>query len=165
MTREVAIRGSMNHAAFDRLIDVEFPEAAAELDAGDRQSLHDEMAAVARATARAIEAGNTSEVGRHLAVMEQVLTAAAAEGARRGQVFATATMLARDLANTPHNHLSASRLAEVAVALGAQRGFEVEVFDEKALREMSLAWSPWREVAARILWAYYRAVRGREGVR
>jgi hypothetical protein len=69
----------MNHAAFDRLIDVEFPGAAAELDAGDRQSLHDEMAAVARATARAIEAGNTSEVGRHLAVMEQVLTAAAAD--------------------------------------------------------------------------------------
>lgn len=36
---------------------------------------------------------------------------------------------------------------------------------EKALRQMSLAWTPWRAVAARLLWAYYRAVRGREGVR
>jgi DNA-3-methyladenine glycosylase II len=36
---------------------------------------------------------------------------------------------------------------------------------EKALRQMSLAWSPWRSVAARLLWAYYRAARGREGVR
>jgi DNA-3-methyladenine glycosylase II len=36
---------------------------------------------------------------------------------------------------------------------------------EKALREMSLAWSPWRAVAARLLWAYYRVRSGKEGVR
>jgi DNA-3-methyladenine glycosylase II len=30
---------------------------------------------------------------------------------------------------------------------------------------MSLAWSPWRSVAARILWAYYRVIHRREGVR
>jgi len=36
---------------------------------------------------------------------------------------------------------------------------------EKALREMSLAWSPWRAVAARLLWAYYRVETSREGVR
>ena len=30
---------------------------------------------------------------------------------------------------------------------------------------MSLAWSPWRAVAARLLWAYYRVINGREGVR
>ena len=36
---------------------------------------------------------------------------------------------------------------------------------EKELRAMSLAWSPWRAVAARLLWAYYRVARGREGVR
>jgi DNA-3-methyladenine glycosylase II len=44
--------------------------------------------------------------------------------------------------------------------------FELEARPgEKALRQMSLAWSPWRAVAARLLWAYYRAARGREGVR
>jgi DNA-3-methyladenine glycosylase II len=36
---------------------------------------------------------------------------------------------------------------------------------EKALRVMAEAWSPWRAVAARLLWAYYRVDKGREGVR
>ncbi len=36
---------------------------------------------------------------------------------------------------------------------------------EKALRAMSLDWSPWRAVAARALWAYYRVAKTREGVR
>lgn len=35
---------------------------------------------------------------------------------------------------------------------------------ERALREMALAWSPWRSVAARGLWAYYRVAKGREGI-
>lgn len=36
---------------------------------------------------------------------------------------------------------------------------------EKALRQMAEAWSPWRSVAARILWAYYRVAKNREGIR
>ncbi len=36
---------------------------------------------------------------------------------------------------------------------------------EKALRARAEAWSPWRAVAARILWAYYRVAKDREGVR
>jgi leucyl aminopeptidase len=64
--------------------------------------------------------------------------ASARTGARRGQAFATATMLARDLANAPHNYMSASRLAEVAVDLGRERGFGVEIYDEKALVEMGI---------------------------
>jgi len=35
---------------------------------------------------------------------------------------------------------------------------------ERALRQMAEAWHPWRSVAARALWAYYRAVKQREGV-
>ncbi len=34
---------------------------------------------------------------------------------------------------------------------------------EKALREIASAWSPWRGVASRLLWAYYAAEKGREG--
>lgn len=34
----------------------------------------------------------------------------------------------------------------------------------RALAEMAQAWSPWRGVAARLLWAYYRVAKGREGV-
>ena len=36
---------------------------------------------------------------------------------------------------------------------------------EKAMRQMAEAWSPWRSVAARILWAYYRVAKDREGIR
>ena len=36
---------------------------------------------------------------------------------------------------------------------------------EKELRAMAEDWSPWRGVAARLLWAYYRVAREREGIR
>ncbi len=36
---------------------------------------------------------------------------------------------------------------------------------EKELRQMAEAWSPWRSVAARVLWAYYRVAKEREGIR
>ncbi|MEM8536463.1 MAG: DNA-3-methyladenine glycosylase 2 family protein [Pseudomonadota bacterium] len=36
---------------------------------------------------------------------------------------------------------------------------------EKEMRVMATAWSPWRSVAARILWSYYRYDKGKEGVR
>lgn len=36
---------------------------------------------------------------------------------------------------------------------------------EKALRARAEAWTPWRTVAATLLWQYYAVVKGREGVR
>ena len=36
---------------------------------------------------------------------------------------------------------------------------------ERAFREMAAAWAPWRGVAARLLWAYYRVAKDREGIR
>jgi len=36
---------------------------------------------------------------------------------------------------------------------------------ERAMRDMAQAWSPWRSVAARTLWAYYRVAKEREGIR
>jgi DNA-3-methyladenine glycosylase II len=36
---------------------------------------------------------------------------------------------------------------------------------EKSLRAQAEAWTPWRSVAARLLWAYYRVAKEREGVR
>ncbi|MDX1781722.1 MAG: DNA-3-methyladenine glycosylase [Thalassovita sp.] len=35
---------------------------------------------------------------------------------------------------------------------------------ERALRQMAERWSPWRAVAARQLWAYYRLAKDREGI-
>jgi leucyl aminopeptidase len=60
----------------------------------------------------------------------------ARRGAERGRVFAAATKLSRDLANSPHSHLTASMLAELAEQFGPGRGLEVEVFGEEELREM-----------------------------
>ncbi len=36
---------------------------------------------------------------------------------------------------------------------------------ERAFAAMAEAWAPWRAVAARQLWAYYRAMRNRKGIR
>jgi DNA-3-methyladenine glycosylase II len=36
--------------------------------------------------------------------------------------------------------------------------------DEKVFRQMAESWSPWRSVAARILWAYYKHNKQREGI-
>lgn len=35
---------------------------------------------------------------------------------------------------------------------------------DRALRAMAEAWSPWRSVAARALWAYYHVAKDREGI-
>ncbi len=35
---------------------------------------------------------------------------------------------------------------------------------ERAFRAMAQDWSPWRSVAARLLWAYYRVAKNREGI-
>lgn len=35
--------------------------------------------------------------------------------------------------------------------------------DAAALRAIAAGWAPWRAVAARLFWAYYAALRGREG--
>ena len=35
---------------------------------------------------------------------------------------------------------------------------------DRALRQMADDWSPWRAVAARLLWAYYRVATSRQGI-
>lgn len=62
---------------------------------------------------------------------------AAKKGAAKGKAMAEATQLARDLANSPPVYLTATRMAEVAAALGAERGLKVEIFDKEQLIEMS----------------------------
>lgn len=59
-----------------------------------------------------------------------------AAGAAAGAVTARAAAVARDLANTPAGHLTATDLAEVAAELGRAHGFEVEAFDKQQLIEM-----------------------------
>lgn len=55
---------------------------------------------------------------------------------------------------------------DLALQEAARGLFGLEVRpNEKALRAMAEAWSPWRGVAARLLWAYYRVMKQREGIR
>ena len=56
--------------------------------------------------------------------------------------------------------------ADLALQEGARLLFALEARPaEKALRAMAEAWSPWRAVAARLLWAYYHVEKQREGIR
>jgi leucyl aminopeptidase len=61
---------------------------------------------------------------------------AATEGVARGRAFAAAGQFSRDLANSPHSHLNATGLAELASELGPSRGLEVRVYDKDELIEM-----------------------------
>ena len=52
---------------------------------------------------------------------------------------------------------------DLALQVAAQHLFALpDRPDARALREMGEAWRPYRSVAARILWQYYRTLKGRE---
>jgi leucyl aminopeptidase len=57
-------------------------------------------------------------------------------GIARGRATARAAMLARDLANSPPSHLTATRLAALANEVGDESGLGVEVFDTERLTEL-----------------------------
>ncbi|HCY98561.1 MAG: 3-methyladenine DNA glycosylase [Rhodobacterales bacterium RIFCSPHIGHO2_02_FULL_62_130] len=55
---------------------------------------------------------------------------------------------------------------DLALQEGAKVLFGLEKRpSERELRAMAQVWSPWRSVAARILWAYYHVAKSREGIR
>lgn len=55
---------------------------------------------------------------------------------------------------------------DLALQEGARMLFDLpDRPTDKALRLMADAWSPWRSVAARLLWAYYAQIKSREGIR
>ena len=59
-----------------------------------------------------------------------------AAGIATARVTVRAAAVARDLANTPPGHLTATNLADVAAELGQEFGFEVESYDRAQLIEM-----------------------------
>jgi len=55
---------------------------------------------------------------------------------------------------------------DLALQEAARALFEMEKRpSERELRKLAESWSPWRAVAARLLWAYYRVTKEREGTR
>jgi leucyl aminopeptidase len=63
-------------------------------------------------------------------------TTEASAGAARGLATAKACMLGRDLAASPAGLLTASRMAEIAIKVGAETGLKVEVVDKRGLIEL-----------------------------
>ncbi len=54
---------------------------------------------------------------------------------------------------------------DLALQEAARLLFELDARPgDRELRVMAEAWSPWRAVAARLLWSYYRLAKGREGI-
>lgn len=52
---------------------------------------------------------------------------------------------------------------DLALQIAAQDAFALPARpDAKALRAIAESWAPWRAVAARLLWAHYREMRGRD---
>lgn len=62
--------------------------------------------------------------------------AAVSAGVARGVTLTSAAKVARDLANTPPSHLTATDFGDIAVELGAESGLAVEVFDKAQLIEL-----------------------------
>jgi DNA-3-methyladenine glycosylase II len=56
-------------------------------------------------------------------------------------------------------------VADIALQNAVRQAFDLETRPSpKPLAEIAAAWSPWRSVAARLFWAYYANMKGREGV-
>ena len=54
---------------------------------------------------------------------------------------------------------------DLALQEGARMIFDLPARPtDRALRDMANAWSPWRSVAARIIWAYYASTKKKDGI-
>ena len=99
-----------------------------------------EGALLARYSYPALKSGDPPVPVRELTlVVDPAFVDTAREGTETGRVLASATALARDLANTPHNHLSAADFADFAARIGPERGLQVEVFGMEEIEGMGLA--------------------------
>jgi leucyl aminopeptidase len=62
----------------------------------------------------------------------------AAEGARRGEIFAEATWFARDLVNAPANDVNPTYLAKVAQDIAKGGGLSVEILDRAECKKLGM---------------------------
>lgn len=63
-------------------------------------------------------------------------------------------------------HADVLAAGDLALQEAARMAFGLDKRPREAeLRRLSANWSPWRAVAARMLWAYYRETKKREGIR
>jgi len=60
------------------------------------------------------------------------------KGGERGRIFAEATNYARNLVNEPSNILTPKRLAEEAILLSKQYGFQIEIIGPDQMKELGM---------------------------
>ena len=84
------------------------------------------------------------------------LTAVSGIGEWTAEIYALFSLGRADI--FPAGDLALQEAAKVLFELPARP-------TSREMRVMSDAWSPWRGVAARLLWAYYRTIKKREGIR
>lgn len=86
----------------------------------------------------------------------KILTAVPGIGTWTAEIYAMFSLGRADM--FAHGDLALQEAARRLFALDARP-------TEKQMRGLAGAWSPWRSVAARILWAYYRVSTAKEGIR
>jgi DNA-3-methyladenine glycosylase II len=143
---------------------------------------------------RRLEAAGLTEMGRMAVATDEELRAVglSRQKARYGRALAAAGIDFAALRLRPNDEVIATLVAvpgigrwtaeiyamfalgradvfaagDLALQEAAKILFELpERPSDRRLRELAEPWSPWRAVAARALWAYYRHAKTREGVR
>tara|TARA_R110002096_G_scaffold139147_6_gene293345 strand:- start:22139 stop:22777 length:639 start_codon:yes stop_codon:yes gene_type:complete len=84
------------------------------------------------------------------------LTAVTGIGTWTAQVYALSSLGRADI--FPNGDLALQESARVLFELDTRP-------NEKEMAIMAANWAPWRAVAARLLWAYYRIIKQREGMK
>jgi len=111
-----------------------------------------------RALAAALVDGSLDLDPLHGATQEEVhaaLTAVSGIGPWTADIYLMACI----------GHADAFAAGDLALQEAARHAFGLELRPSaKELTVLAEAWRPWRGVAARVLWSYYRAVKQREGV-
>ncbi|WP_298256483.1 DNA-3-methyladenine glycosylase 2 family protein [uncultured Litoreibacter sp.] len=93
--------------------------------------------------------------GKPTSEVIKVLTSVSGIGSWTAEIYAMFSL----------GHADVFASGDLALQEAARILFELpERPKEKQMRQMALDWSPWQSVAARILWAYYRVAKDREGI-
>lgn len=145
-------------AIWDRITAAGLADAGAILAAGDDELRATGLSRPKQRYARALAgAGVDFDALRALPTERVVATLVALPGIGRwtAEIYAMLSL----------GHADVMAAGDLALQEGARLLFGLpDRPSERALRAMAEDWSPWRSVAARALWAYYRQARGREGL-
>jgi DNA-3-methyladenine glycosylase II len=111
-----------------------------------------------RALAAALASGSLSLDPLHGATAEEVhaaLTAVSGIGPWTADIYLMACI----------GHSDAFAAGDLALQEAARHAFGLDARPNvKEFVALAEAWRPWRGVAARVLWSYYRVIKGREGI-